>query len=275
MALLIIALFSAAMPLFSQEAYQIPQTVYVGDRALLVLPLEEGALANWEKTTGLPSLPQLHIHRITAAKGQISIDFTAFSTGFIEVPAFEIPGLGTISGLKVSIASIFDGASTSTILSPPAAPLPVPGTSALVSGIIAGAIILSFVFVLSSAWRKRWCNLILKRLLHYYLIFKMNRFLSKMHKTAALCDAQNGLCRLHNEVRRFMSRITGIDCLCLTVSEIEPVLGADFAALINRCDTLRFAGVEVTATDFCVLLDAVQGYVNTLSVSDGSGRRAA
>ncbi|MDR2150857.1 MAG: hypothetical protein LBO67_08645 [Spirochaetaceae bacterium] len=257
------ALIRAALPVFAQEPYQIPQTVYVGDRALLVVPLATEATSGWEQRADLPVAPYLHIHRIAAGKGQLTVDFTAFSPGLIAVPAFTVPAVGTITGLHVNIASILEG--SSPLLAPTAPPLPVPGTSALLYSIIAGTLILSFIFVLSKEWRKRCLRRLLKKLLQYYLIFKMNRLLISLHKSASVCpDLHKALYTLHTEIRSFVSRITGIDCRCLSVSEIRPVLGTELAALINQCDTLRFAGFAVNVTEFCAFIDAVQRYVHTV-----------
>lgn len=255
---IILAAFFVAASVFSQEPYQVPQTVYVGDRAHLVLP--SVAQEDWEISAALASTPSLHIHRIASVKGRLSIDFTAFSTGTIDIPSLDTPE-GKLTGLQVHIASISEGGSG--ILSGPSSPLPVPGTSALLYGIIAGIIVFSFIFVVSTNWRRRSFRLIFKKLFHYYLILKMNRFLKKMQRSTP-SDLQDALCLLHTELRLFVSRITGIDCRCLSVTEITEVLGADFASLINRFDTLRFSGLQVTTTDFYALIKDINTPVHKI-----------
>ena len=50
----------------NQLPYQIPQTVYVGDRAMLVLPLPEHTISS-DITVNLPLLDsdEIELHRIT------------------------------------------------------------------------------------------------------------------------------------------------------------------------------------------------------------------
>jgi hypothetical protein len=243
-----------AAPAVSQEPYLIPQTVFVGDRARLVIPLGDGAIfeKNWVQSADLPASPDIHLHRITGEKEHISIDFTAFTPGTIVLPAIEVPVLGIITGLPVTITSILDN--DSAALSAPAIPLVVPGTSVLIYTVTASALILGIVGIKTNAWQRYALNIIHKKARRRYLIGKMKRTLKKMY--VSMFDTINHreiLDRLSREFRVFLSLFTEIDCQPLTAAEIARIpalasMGQELGDLLQWCDMLRFSGISPVDT---------------------------
>ena len=81
--------------------FLIPQTVYVGDRAVLTIPLQSAAaaadIALDPLSSDFPSSADMDIHRIVlesrSATSRLIIEFTAFAPGLLEFPLIEIGSL--------------------------------------------------------------------------------------------------------------------------------------------------------------------------------------
>ncbi|MDR1231435.1 MAG: hypothetical protein LBK61_08545 [Spirochaetaceae bacterium] len=148
----------------SDDAFLIPQTVFVGDEGRLVVPLAgELPAAGIVITDRLPFNENIIVKRveIDVRAKQLLLDFAAFRPGVLEIPRLDMIGAtdttdinsttdtidinntnNTIRGigiielppLKVEIASILEREGYSIILSPPEKPLAAPGTFALITG---------------------------------------------------------------------------------------------------------------------------------------------
>ncbi|MDR0602401.1 MAG: hypothetical protein LBG42_08465, partial [Treponema sp.] len=152
----LVILFVLSPALWAQDAlasraYLVPQTVFVGDRAALVIPVE-GPPVNAE----LPLPPEtgpLVFHRVRmeggGGEGRVFIEFTAYAPGILALPPVEIPS-GFLTGLRVEIASILEKGNEGRVLSGPAPPLAAPGTGLFIYGTAAG-VLLIFFFLLGGA----------------------------------------------------------------------------------------------------------------------------
>jgi hypothetical protein len=142
------------------DAYMVPPKVYVGDRASLVLPLPGLAADAKISLEQLPSSSaDLMIHQVALERRPsgsfLTIEFSAYTPGALELPPFEIGGK-IYSGLKIEISSILSADESGMVLSGPASPLALPGTSLLVYGTISAAIFLMLLAIWSRVWgRKR------------------------------------------------------------------------------------------------------------------------
>lgn len=220
----------------ADSPYLIPQTVFVGDRARLVIPLGKNFL---EKTAPpsvtvqdppeLPSTADLIIHRIVRERQgdqlRLLIDFTAFAPGSLPLPPLKIPSLEPprflSPGVVIPIASILEGKSPA--LGDPAPPLEVPGTSLL----LYGTIIMLCLFLLTGMGARRWGSATLRRwgagFHRRRLIRLMRKRLRGLKKDAVSQDApekkEDTLNRLSKELRIFLGALTGMPCQAMSPGE--------------------------------------------------------
>jgi hypothetical protein len=168
------------------------------------------------------------------------------------------------------------------VLSGPALPLALPGTSLLVYGTMSAAIFLMLLAIWSMVWgRKRikgwlaaWNR---KRLLVSMLATekRLHRALVKGVPRREILDI------LSSEFRSFLTCLTGENCRAMTAAEIgllktlgeESVMGGEFlGSFFNNCDSLRFSGREINGDETLTMLGDLKRFVQTL---DRTGRGKA
>jgi hypothetical protein len=277
----------------NQTPSQIPRTVYVGDRAMLVLPLPEHNIsADIEIDPRLysagfiePQRENIELHRITLetrssnrrlsgnrlSGNRLVIEFTAFAPGRFELPPIEIEGM-RFSGLYLDISSVL-AADELPVLSAFAPPLSVPGTGFLVFGSMTVIVLLLLVGLWVRIWGwlyvKRWFSAWMKRRL-IFLMAKCEKRMRKALRSGKSCRFI--LDSVSAEFRNFLSLFTGINCRAMTPAEFEqfPVCSAglppdwdsDFLKrFFWRCDKLRFAGLEIASSDIYALLGELREYL--------------
>jgi hypothetical protein len=258
-------------------AYQIPQTVFVGDPGRLVLPLKTlpggtggAVLDNPEE---LPGAPDLVISRVElenrGGNYRLIVDFKAFTPGLIILPPVEIASL-IFTDLEVTVASILEAGGNALVLSEPAPHLVVPGTMGMIYAaafgmavFIAGVVLLMFKG--GPAFR-RWRE----RLRRRYVIRSMGKVLRYLRNTLEKGGPEKAsgiLDRLSSEFKTFLGFFTGMNCLAMTGEEFLflPALTPDPSGpflrdFFRRCDILRFSGVEIQNRDVFVLLDLARDF---------------
>jgi hypothetical protein len=255
------------------EAYMVPSKVYVGDRASLVLPLQ-GIAGDGEINLGhIPSSPDIDIHHVTLERrptgSLLKIEFSAYAPGTLELPPFDIAGR-VFSGLTIEISSILEPGEAGTVLSGPAAPLAIPGTSLLIYGTISAVILLMLltIWVLFrgraqmkgwlAVWRRRW------------LLVSMLDTEKRLRKSLAKGTA----CRkildvLSSEFRDFLACFTGENCRAMTAVEMSHVndLVPDsqfLGGFFSRCDGIRFSGGEISGDETVELLGDLRRFLADL-----------
>jgi hypothetical protein len=261
------------------EAYLIPQMVFVGDPGRLALPLGN-ALPDvrdvvLDDPSELPAMPDGIITRVELeTRGEtrrLIVDFRAFTPGEIELPPIEIDSL-TFRGLKVTVASILEAEGNTLILSEPALPLTVPGTMGIIYGTALGilAFIVGLVFL---AFRggpafRRWRE-ILRRRHTLWSMSRMVRYLRDgLDKDGPASEA---LDKLTAEFKTFLSLFTGMNCQAMTGEEFlflppltsEPS-GPFLRDFFRRCDALRFSGVEIERRCVMELLEQVKDFIRKM-----------
>jgi hypothetical protein len=258
------------------DAYLVPPKVYVGDRASLVLPLPGLAAdvkINLEHTT---SSADLVIHQVTLERRPsgsfLTIEFSAYTPGTLELPPIEVGGK-VFEGLKVEISSILSTDESGMVLSGPAPPLALPGTSLLVYGTISAAILLMLLAIWSMVWGRKRINGWLatwkrKRLIVSMLMTerRLNKALARGVSCRAILDV------LSAEFRSFLTQLTGENCRAMTAAEIgllkttgeENMNGAFLGTFFNNCDALRFSGNEINGNETLAMLGDLKGFVQTL-----------
>jgi len=268
-------------------AYLIPRQIFIGDRAILVLPLP----GNEEKTgdiiltqdnsylngNNFPLHANIDFHRIILEQRRVSsrllIEFTPFVTGMLELPAIEIGG-ERFTGLTVTVNSVIDSRSP-LILSGYAAPLVMPGTAVMLYGIIA----LLIIFIILTIWFflkgkvffKEW----IEKWKRWKLFISMKLTEKHLYKSALRGeDKRVILDRLSEKFRIFLSVLTGINCRSMTANEFKknpPNLLICHDAnpfflyrFFCSCDELRFSGGNVNLQDILNLLDELRGFLTAL-----------
>jgi hypothetical protein len=271
------------LPLIAHAAdapYLIPQIVFVGDRASLIVPLGSADTNVQPKTIDLPETPDdVVLHNITLEqrKGgamQLVIEFTAYRPGDIAFPVIRVPGLSDVTGLKTTIASLLEPSSMT--LSAPAAPLLAPGTASLIYGSVT-VIILFLIFGIGMRlfWTNRFIN-VRKNLLRRYLLIHIKLCIAKLRKQAEKHDGADGavLDLLSAEFRRFLTRFTGIDCLAMSAAEFAGLdHGIPLSVMFRRWDTFRFNVERASHADITGALDDAYAYVNDLKATAHGEKR--
>ena len=263
------------------DAYLIPQKVFVGDPGRLALPL--GAAFSGVKGVvlddpgKLPFAPGVIITRVELENrgdiGQLIIDFRAYTPGVIELPPIEIASL-TFRGLKVNVASILEAEESALVLSGPAPPLVVPGTMGMIYGTALGTVVFIAGFALlvlrgGPAFR-RWREMFRRR----YLLWSMGKVLRYLR--AALDknggeQASEALDKLSREFKTFLGLFTGMNCRAMAGEEflflpslVPDPSGPFLRDFFRRCDALRFSGVEIECGCVTELLDQVRDFIGKM-----------
>jgi len=289
-AALIFFIFISASLWPQSEIYLIPKNVYVGDKAVLVLPLS-GASVNSQDIVLTPSSADfpLHenidFHRIILERhtgvNRLMIEFTAFVPGLLEIPPIEIGG-GYFSGLSFTVSSVLEG-SPSLILSGPASSLAMPGTAIMFYGTITAAIIfillITWFFLKGRIFLKKW-----REKYKYWKLFNSMKLIEKrLYKNVYKGeDKRIILDKLSGQFRVFLSVITGINCRSMTAGnfetpEFETALNsrritdsfnpAQLGNFFNKCDELRFSGDNIDSQEIFNLLEFLRGFIGTMEDS--------
>ncbi|MDR2783765.1 MAG: hypothetical protein LBB48_08025 [Treponema sp.] len=244
--------------------YLIPQTVFVGDKATLIVPLGTADENFQPQSIDAPETPgELVLHKITLERkgdnAQLAVEFTAYTAGEIAFPVIQAPGFPDFTGLKVVIASILDPSSMT--LSAPVSPLLAPGTTSLIYGSIAMAImLLIFTVGLRFFWTNRFLS-VRQRLFRRFLVIGMKAFIARLRKQ----PEKDALDLLSAQFRRFLTRFTGIDCLAISAAEFAGLEhGVPLSIMFRKWDTLRFNVESVSPSDIINALDDAYTYITTL-----------
>lgn len=267
----------------NNAALLIPQVIYVGDPAVLVLTLpsvnqESEKLGDIILTEISPNFPldeKIDFHRIVLERlvsgSRLLIEFTAFVPGLLEFPVIEIGG-ESFSGLSVIVNSVIDPKEL-RILSAPASTLAVPGTSLMLYGTMAAAALILFLII--------WFALKGRKFLESKIIkWKQKRVFASMRGTekrlqkALLkgADKRYILDKLSDEFKTFLSFFMEKDCSTMTAREFKNLSfnsefdGFFLGGFFCTCDELRFSGEKVNSKNISCLLDDMHSYLEALQV---------
>lgn len=273
----------------AQEAYLIPQTIFVGDRSRLVVPLGQ-AFSSAETFVRsapgeLPKTGDLTITRIELERLngdlRLIIDFIPYAPGILLLPSLAIPVSGgrtlELSGLKAAVTSILGPHEAS--LSAPAPPLSAPGTGLIIYGTAAGILFVLFLIIGLTFWGKRNFAFFWERFRRRRLLRIMVRFLKRLDAESLSGKNKSPaefLSVLSGQFREFLSLFTETDCRPLTAGEF---LGLPFypdflCAFFRRCDILRFSGRGIELSDLAAAQEEVRSFVEILIKAEAAGTRA-
>ncbi|GHV11824.1 hypothetical protein FACS189491_03750 [Spirochaetia bacterium] len=277
------------------EPYLIPQTVFVGDRAQLVVPLGPAftgtAAFVREDSAQLPQTGDIRIHRLElehrGGSPQLLVDFTAFAPGTLEFP--PLPELG-LSGLTVNITSILGSDSEGLVLSNPAPPLAAPGTIFIIYGTVIGITLLIFALAGGRMWSRRHLGALLEKWRRQRLLRLMKKVEERLRlnlvKGSPGSENYSGtLTLLSGEFRTFLGYFSGLNCRAMTAGEFFAedealnkalgntlgetglvLTGEYLGTLFRRFDRLRFSGEGIEKEAVLGILDGVKLFIDTLSL---------
>lgn len=259
-------------------AILIPQIIYVGDPAVIVLPLPS-SIKNLDDvilTPLSPNIPKddnIDFRRVILERrdtgSRLLIEFTAFIPGYLKLPDIEIGG-EHFSGLSVTINSVIDTRKPLE-LSGYASTLAMPGTAVILYGALASVVfilLLSLWFILKGrTFLKSWIESWKRRRLFTYIKNmekRLQKALLKGGNKRAILDKISGT------FREFLSVLTNGNCLAMTAREFsnlpEKIIqnGVFLGYFFRQCDRLRFSGEDVNLRDVSALLDDLRNYIEKL-----------
>jgi len=275
--ILLASVLPAAQAQDASSAHTVPRTVFVGDRATLIVPVHGfTGQGDTEIPPGqIPYSPYIDIHRVALERrpggNRLAVEFAAFAPGVLELPPLEVAGT-VFGGLTVEISSVL-GTSEPPILSPPAPPLAVPGTALLVYGTIAVLVLfillVSLVSLKGHLWLRDWFAAWKRRRMIGAMLGIERRLRKALAKGAVPREV---LDRLSGEFRGFLANFTGENCLAMTASEIGRIgfpssLGAEsrdgefLRGFFDRCDRVRFSGHAIGRDETLAIIDELKGFL--------------
>ena len=257
------------------DAFMVPSKVYVGDRASLILPLPGIATGADAKINPayIPSSPDIDIHYAALERRPggsfLIVEFSAYIPGILELPPLEIAG-EIFSGLKIEISSILSADESGMVLSDPALPLAIPGTSLLIYGTMSAVILL----MLPTIWILFWGR---RRMKTWLAAWKRKRLIASMLGTEkrlrrALAKGvphRNILDILSTEFRNFLACFTGENCRAMTAAEIACLTGMDgvfLGGFFSHCDAIRFSGGIINGEQTLVMLGDLRRFLAEVAV---------
>ena len=260
--------------------FQIPQSVYVGDRAVLVLPLPEYKGADIEADAGILSSEELVLHRIAIENRQghsrLVVEFTAYVTGNLYIPAFELAGM-RFNTLQIEISSVLEEGAPA-VLSEFAGPVLMHGTGFFIFSVIAIFVLL----IISIIWFRIKGRFLFSKWFSEQKLLRLIKAMRKSEKRIRKAlnsgtDKQFILDRISSELRLFLSLFTGINCRSMIPCEFEqmaenvflaacaPVFPADFLIrFFVQCDKIRFSIEEINTADILNLLCEMRNFLDEL-----------
>jgi hypothetical protein len=252
-------------------AYMVPSKVYVGDRATLVLPLS-GVAADASVNSTLLSSPDIIIHHAAIERRPggnfLTVEFSAYTPGSLELPPLEIAG-EFFGGIKIEISSILSADESAMVLSGPALPLAIPGTSLLIYGSMSAVIALTLLAIGGLFWGR-------KRLKGWLETWRRRRLIASMmgtEKRLRRALARGAVRReildiLSTEFRGFLACFTGENCRAMTAAEIACLASMDgefLGGFFSHCDAIRFSGGGINGEQTLAMLGDLRRFLTGLA----------
>lgn len=283
----------------------IPQTVYVGDRAQLIVPLEPSKAATIREgviidvSDRLPRSKDVVVLRVEFQRFEggwrALVDFTAYAPGVVELPRIEAAGVA-LSGLSVPIASILDAEGGVAELSPLEGALSAPGTALLVYGTVSFLIVTvlvgAFLFLRGPALIAE----ALERRRRALVARSMRRVTARLAENLDTTDPSEFISILFSELRSYLTYRTGVNYIALTPREFPAAVAAEpggstlkgvyvrleakdgefLEGLFRRGDEVRFGGSMATGSELRQALDRVIAFVDKVEAAlDAANRPSA
>ena len=280
--LLIFFLLISAVVFTQQTApYTIPRQIYIGDPAVLIVPLPASTENHPDITTAAASHDSIDFHKITLERringSRLIIEFTAYTTGECELPIIEIGGY-YFPNLIITVNSIIDR-KTAVTLSAPASSLAMPGTAIMLYGTMTVII----VFLLTAIWffvkGKKVIGVWKEKWKRWRLFTNMRQTERRLYKACLKgTDKRLILDKLSGEFRNFLSVLLNQNCRAMTARELGGIKeignGADNNLIdLNKyfslLDDYRFSGVNagIDTDNVLQLLKDLRNFIDAIEIS--------
>jgi len=267
----------------------IPKVVYVGDPAVLVLPLPAAIINSddiimTELSPNIPKDDNIDFHRVILERrvtgSRLLIEFTAFVPGYLKFPEIEIDG-EYFNGLSVTINSVID-TRKSLQLSGYASPLAMPGTAVLLYGFLA-IVVLFLLLVLWFIFKGRtFINILIEK----WKLLRLFTFIRNVERRLQKALMRGGdkraiLDKISDTFREFLSVLTKANCRSMTAREFiklpeETIHNSNFLGdFFRRCDKFRFSGEDVNLREISGLLVDLRNYIEDLYLQENGARKNA
>jgi hypothetical protein len=273
--IIVVLLFQLQSLYADTDSYQIPQTIYIGDKGCLVYLLD-GLLSIQENmilpVDDLPANSDIVINNIEINNAKLIIDFQVFSTGIISLPPIVIKGQ-IFDSLEVKVSSIIANSGDAAVLSPPVQPISAPGTVWIVSGfvlIVIAIIVIILVFVFSGG---TFFSELKKEIKKKRIISAAQKSIKKINSNLEkeTIAAYTALTAITNELRAFMDNYFYINCISMVPVEFLSITlpaGIDekynsqyFYDFFMRCDNIRFSGMDISLKTVQEILTEVESFI--------------
>jgi len=278
--LLILTVFilTAALSRAQEAPYLIPRRIFIGDSAILIVPLlpSTGDYGDIIISGDFPCDENIDFRRIVLERrpsgGRLLIEFSAYSTGVLEMPVFEIGGQ-IFSGLSFTVSSLIGG-TNAPVLSGPASSLAMPGSAFL----LYGSLSLFILLILFAIWfflkGRVFLRLLYKKYKRLILFASMKKTEKRLQRALAK-DIEKRLIldEISLKFREFLCDFTENNCFSMTASEFENLSSGKFLPqnfnfiplkdFFRACDEYRFSGASVSSQDILDLLDDLRGFLES------------
>jgi len=288
--LVLIVIFFSLSAVYAQNSggttILIPKIVYVGDPAVLVLPLPAAIINSddiimTELSPNIPKDDNIDFHRVILERrvtgSRLLIEFTAFVPGYLKFPEIEIDG-EYFGGLSVTINSVID-TRKSLQLSGYASSLAMPGTAVLLYGFLAVIVLFLFLLLWFIFKGRKFVKIFIekwKRLRLFTFIRNIVRRLQKALMRGG--DKRDILDKISDTFREFLSVLTNANCRSMTAREFnnlpeETIHNSSFLGdFFRRCDKFRFSGEDVNLREISGLLVDLRNYIEVLFLQEKSNQ---
>jgi hypothetical protein len=261
----------------ARTPYQIPQVIYIGDSGRLIVPLEgfDGVADATLPIDGLERSPALVIRGISVYRHNLIVDFQAFKTGVIALPAIAIAGK-TIANLEVHVSSILANADNVNVLAPAALPLPAQGTLWMIVQAVFIALAVAAAVLLVLLRGGKLFRGVREKMRARAIVRETRRRLAKIRATM---EGEAALSAASHAMRSFLERYFAVHCQAFVPREFRSVTlsrsaageaggtaekftGAYLEQFFLKCDALRFSGKVVDAQTVGEIITEVESLVN-------------
>jgi len=269
-----------------REIYMLPQTVYIGDRARLVITLgpvfnDVPVFINPEPRD-LLSLPDLTVNRMELEKRgeniRLLVDFVSYAPGTFLLPLLELhsasAGPLVLGGIQFTVTSILTPAMM--VLSDPVQPLAAPGTGLIVYGGAGLIIFVVFLMIAALLWSRKIFGPLKNRFRKKRLLASLDQKIKILRGECEPVRRNEIFSLLAGEFREFLSFITGVDCRVLTPPEFSkqvfdvpgfPEPGC-LHELFRQWDNLRFCGQPAPHPEILKILDSLEAFFKNTAKAD-------
>jgi hypothetical protein len=215
-----------------RDAVFLPQVFYVGDRVELRLRLRVDPGVTVRRELAPPDVEWGRVHSISAAQqgrdAEVRVEFTAFRQGTLALPPINVGDI-TVQGFDIYVE---------TILGDDREPAPLrdqtllPSTNLLIAGGLGAVVLLPLVWVLFVRVGRSRIRRMVERYRANQPARRLRKSIRQLRAEVEETKGRDFYIRLLSDLRSYMSRKLGVDCMSATTEELRGYL----VQLIDQAD---------------------------------------